>query len=380
MVVSSSVGSLQCYGTRSGSILVSVTGGMGPYGYRWSDSAETSSNRIGLSSGVYTLTITDLPANCQVTKVYEVIQPVSPLRVISNVKHICSGQSEDSGALSPFVSGGLAPYTYELLRIGGIAIGSYETVSSSILRQLRAGTYRLRLRDGLGCEVVSETSTVRSISNIEPKAAFLISTYGLVGDELVAIEVSGSSPDRLSWYVDGVCTRTSSKPDVGSNNKYRVTSFTFPVSGVHTVTMSGTWYYANANLGVPDECVYDVSQVVQIESLASSLQQSSSGQGKGSSRIFAGYLSQSTDHSSGDFNVFYSVNNMDKPLVQNMEILMYDLQGRYYGSHRYSGVRSLDDTVNFGQLGAGFYLLFLKLEGENKYMATKFFHPGTLAN
>ena len=59
---------------------------------------------------------------------------------------------------------------------------------------------------------------------------------------------------------------------------------------------------------------------------------------------------------------------------------MYDLQGRYYGSHRYSGVTRLDDTVNFGQLGAGFYLLFLKLEGENKYMATKFFHPGTLAN
>lgn len=379
MVVSSSVGSLQCYGTRSGSILVSVTGGMGPYGYRWSDSGEPSSNRIGLSSGVYTLTITDLPANCQVTKVYEVLQPLSPLRVIGSVKHICSGQSSDSGSLSPLVSGGSGVYTYELLRIGRIPSGSYETVSSSVLRQLPVGDYRLRLRDGLGCEVVSETSTIRSISNIEPKAAFLISTYGLVGDELVAIEVSGSSPNRLSWYVDGVCTRTSSKPDVGSN-KYRVTSFTFPESGVHTVTMSGTWLYPNASLGVDDECVYDVSQVVQIESLASSLQQSSSGQGKGSSRIFAGYLSQGTDYGSGDFNVFYSANNMDKPLVQDMEILMYDLQGRYYGSHRYSGVTSLDDTVNFGQLGAGFYLLFLKLEGENKYMATKFFHPGTLAN
>jgi hypothetical protein len=120
--VTSSVSASQC-GAADGSINVTVTGGVGPYSYNWSN-GQTTEDISGLTPGAYQLQITD-DQGCQI-QVYKYVQNSSPLNV--NASGSFSGCAPNGGSASVAVSGGLAPYTYQWNN--GETTSSVSTLSS----------------------------------------------------------------------------------------------------------------------------------------------------------------------------------------------------------------------------------------------------------
>lgn len=95
----------------TGTLTASVTGGIGPFSYLWSNSATTSSTTIS-GPGTYTVTVTD--ATGCVTVVNHVVDPLDDIEVIYSTQDAaCSGSC--TGALSvTSVQGATGTISYEL--------------------------------------------------------------------------------------------------------------------------------------------------------------------------------------------------------------------------------------------------------------------------
>lgn len=103
-----SVTAVTCKGAANGAITLSVSGGNPPYSYQWNDGS-TVGSRINLSSGTYTVTVTD-DSSCVKTIIRWVPQPLL-LKATGSVTAATCRFSED-GAIDISVSGGTAPYIY----------------------------------------------------------------------------------------------------------------------------------------------------------------------------------------------------------------------------------------------------------------------------
>ena len=92
-----------CNGGSTGSIDLSVSGGSGSYSYQWSNGA-TTEDLSALTSGLYTVTVTDLSTGCTATSSISVTQ--NPPTVFNNQQSICDGDSVVVGS-SVYTSTGI---------------------------------------------------------------------------------------------------------------------------------------------------------------------------------------------------------------------------------------------------------------------------------
>ena len=93
--LSSSTTDVLCNGGSTGSIDLSVSGGLGSYTYLWSNGS-TSEDIAGLSAGVYRVTVTDVTTGCTATASVSVKE--SPAIVVTNLQTICGGSSYAIGS------------------------------------------------------------------------------------------------------------------------------------------------------------------------------------------------------------------------------------------------------------------------------------------
>ena len=93
--LSSSTTDVLCNGGSTGSIDLSVSGGLGSYTYLWSNGS-TSEDIAGLSAGVYRVTVTDVTTGCTATASVSVKE--SPAIVVTNRQTICAGGSYAIGS------------------------------------------------------------------------------------------------------------------------------------------------------------------------------------------------------------------------------------------------------------------------------------------
>lgn len=98
-----------CYGGSNGAIDLSVSNGMSPYTYSWSNAA-TTQDITGLTAGSYSVTVTDNRA-CTATRTVSVSQPSFPVSISSSITDVTCGGAAD-GAISLTVNNGTAPYTF----------------------------------------------------------------------------------------------------------------------------------------------------------------------------------------------------------------------------------------------------------------------------
>ncbi len=138
ITVTSEIISADC-DQANASIKLTVVGGTKPYSYLWSNGA-TTKNISGLSSGEYTVVVTDANG-CKVEKSFE-IQLVNSftIKVDTIVGTSCYGTCD--GAASVTVTGGTPPYHYTW------ANGS----STSNINGLCGGLYGLVVEDANGCQ------------------------------------------------------------------------------------------------------------------------------------------------------------------------------------------------------------------------------------
>ena len=155
--VSGVVNASDCFGGSSGSISISVTGGTSNYTYQW-DNGSTLSQLNNLSSGDYTVTITDANS-CVLVDTFTVTQ-ASPINVSisrgsNNANNPAYFELSVNGSSA---SGGTAPYVYTWKR--EYPVGIFTNVGGgNNYTVYAAGTYSVTVVDANGCTVASNDFT-----------------------------------------------------------------------------------------------------------------------------------------------------------------------------------------------------------------------------
>ncbi len=99
---------ITCHGDENGAITVSVTGGMSPYTYSWSNGANTTSI-TGLAPGSYTLSVVDANG-CSIPPYTHTLSEPDTLLLSANVINETTIGLND-GQIQVGISGGTQPYT-----------------------------------------------------------------------------------------------------------------------------------------------------------------------------------------------------------------------------------------------------------------------------
>ena len=127
----------QCRAKNDGTISLSVSGGIKPYSYAWSNGATTSEIQ-NLEAGTYSVTVTD-SNQCQKQLSIVISEPDS-LKIESLLTQVnCFGGSD--GKIDISVFGGTQPYIYDW---------SNSATSQDIVN-LKAGIYNVNVQDAQGC-------------------------------------------------------------------------------------------------------------------------------------------------------------------------------------------------------------------------------------
>ncbi|MBD3638245.1 MAG: gliding motility-associated C-terminal domain-containing protein [Crocinitomicaceae bacterium] len=99
---------VSCFGGSDGAITTTSSGGTGAYAYNWTPSGGFDSTATGLTSGTYTVTVTDAN-NCMTSNTIVISEP-APLSVTFNAPtNVCFG---DIASVNTTISGGTGPYVY----------------------------------------------------------------------------------------------------------------------------------------------------------------------------------------------------------------------------------------------------------------------------
>ncbi|MBL4658604.1 MAG: SprB repeat-containing protein, partial [Flavobacteriales bacterium] len=195
-----------CVG-NDGTTTVNATGGALPYAYSWNTTpTQTNQTATGLSSGTYTVIVTDA-TSCTDTVTVMVSGGGGSLTATPTAANAsCTGTCNGSATAIP--ANGTAPYSY----LWDASAGSQTT---QLAIGLCAGTYSVTVTDGGGCTfdtvvVVNEPAAL-TIS-ITSSA---ISCNGGSDGSATATPGGGASPYQYNWS-DGQFTSTASGLDVGT--------------------------------------------------------------------------------------------------------------------------------------------------------------------
>ena len=139
-----------CGGTPIGKLFVTGVTGSPPYSYIWSNGA-TGSTITGLTSGAYSVTVTDSLGCSQTEGVNVVDVPQVGLGTFTAVPPSCFAAD---GSITIQITGGTTPYYYSA-STGAVAI-QYGT--SFTLSGLSAGNYLFQVTDAALCSFVAGTS------------------------------------------------------------------------------------------------------------------------------------------------------------------------------------------------------------------------------
>ncbi|MBL7787203.1 MAG: DUF11 domain-containing protein [Chitinophagales bacterium] len=133
-----------CNGGSDGTASVTASGNLSPVTYLWSNGG-TTANISGLTTGTYTVTVTE-SATCTAVTSYTVNEPTA-MGVVCTQTDVTTNSGSD-GTASVNATGGTSPYTY--------LWSSGETASS--ISGKTAGTYTVTVTDDNGCTAMCNST------------------------------------------------------------------------------------------------------------------------------------------------------------------------------------------------------------------------------
>ncbi|HPT21159.1 MAG TPA: HYR domain-containing protein [Bacteroidales bacterium] len=149
---------VSCFGTATGSFIVTGSGGYAPYDYSLDAVTYQASGTFeSLTAGDYTITIRDALLSTYIINI-TITQPLSAasVAVVSNSDVLCHGSN--TGSITVEGSGGTAPYLFK--------IGSEAYQASGTFGSLAAGDYLVTVQDANNCtgEVLVTVSQPESLA------------------------------------------------------------------------------------------------------------------------------------------------------------------------------------------------------------------------
>jgi gliding motility-associated-like protein len=176
-----------CFNTNNGTISMTVTNGVSPYTYAWSNGLGTVQNPQTVSGGNYTVTITDAN-NCSNTISTTIASP--PAIIINTVENppACGL----NGSITANVSGGNPPYNYAWNP-------NANTGNTNIADSLLGGNYWFTLTDASGCSQISNLITFASSSNLVVTATIIQPRCQAQTGSIAITPTSGVAPFTYTW-------------------------------------------------------------------------------------------------------------------------------------------------------------------------------------
>jgi gliding motility-associated-like protein len=177
---------VKCFGTATGTVSASGSGGTGPYTYLWPTLASTLSTVPNVAIGNYTCNITDAN-NCTITGSITVTQP-SSITLTSSVTAANCGQANGSASIT--ISGGTAAYTQTW------SAGSTTTVQGSVV----ANTYTVQVQDANNCiQALAVTIPNTAGPTISITSQTNVTCFGLCNGVATTSVTGGVTPYNYSW-------------------------------------------------------------------------------------------------------------------------------------------------------------------------------------
>lgn len=209
ITISETISEITCLGNTDGAIDITITGGVGPYTYSWSN-GETTKDISGLAPGDYTVTVTDTGnGNATKSETFTIDPGFYVLEGANNNSKDVGCTYDSDGTLNIVITAGHGPYTYEWIDENGNIVGT-----SSNVADITAGTYTLNVsgfsNDDNQC-FVTETIIVEEPAPIFTVTAD-ITAVGCNGDSDGAIDLTVSSPSnnppiKYDWLTTGENTQ-----------------------------------------------------------------------------------------------------------------------------------------------------------------------------
>jgi len=251
IIISANIDSAYCGNT--GSIDVSVVGGVAPYTYLW-DNDSTTADMSNLAAGDYILTLTD-DSLCVETFTATVVNAGGTADVdITNILNVaCWGDS--TGSAMAVMASGVSPFNYQW---DDPLLQQTQTASN-----LSAGTYIVIVSDAYGC---AGTDTVIISSPQTNVSAYIIdfptSCYGGSNGYAQVYTSGGTSPYTYSWpgsqvdssYVTGFAAGNYTLTITDNNNCISLENFS--VSEPSGMTISSELEISSDYYGIIDLTVY----------------------------------------------------------------------------------------------------------------------------
>ena len=222
---------VKCFGTSTGTVSASGSGGTLPYTYLWPALSSTLATVNNVAIGTYTCQITDAN-NCVINPTIAVTQP-SSVTLTSAVTPANCNQSNGSATVTP--GGGTPGYTYTWSPVAS---------NTNSVGSIPAGTYTVFVRDANAC-TYTLTSTVPNLSG--PAIAITgftnVSCFGGNNGAAMAQATGGTGTLTYSW-----------------NNGQNTPAGTNLNAAVHTVTVTDqSGCKASTSINITQPAVLTVS-------------------------------------------------------------------------------------------------------------------------
>jgi len=233
-------------GDGTGSINVSVTGGVSPISYSWSNGA-TTQDLSGLHAGNYTLTATGANG-CSATRVFTVINQTGSFQYNGQVvsPEVCGNAM---GSISISYTGGTLPISF--LWNNGL--------TSQNLSNLISGSYSVQITDANGCLISSQNINVTNTSgNLLVTAPVIVNEVCNNLSGSIEITTTGGSGNYTYLWNNGATTEDLTGLSAGTytcmvrddnNCAYPVSATIINSSGTLAVTISNVTNAVCGNLG-----------------------------------------------------------------------------------------------------------------------------------
>ncbi|MFY9309867.1 MAG: choice-of-anchor L domain-containing protein [Bacteroidia bacterium] len=236
---------ITCNGAGNGSASAVASGGTAGYTYLWQPGAQTSASVNNLTSGTYSLTVTD-QKGCTTNGFVTVTEP-SPLNVSFVSQKNVSCKNGNDGTVSASVLGGTPAYSFSW---------SNGAVTPQI-SNLTAQTYTVSITDNSGC------TATNSVTITEP-AAFVgiavsstnVSCFGVMDGSVSSTPSGGTAPYSYIWLPGSMTTQNV--PNLGAGTYTVTVRDTLGCQATNSATISQPSQLVlvttsvNADCGVPN--------------------------------------------------------------------------------------------------------------------------------
>ena len=207
-------------GQSNGTAGITVTGGVLPLSYVWTNNVSTTNTANNLPALDYTVTVSDANG-CSATVTVSVISPNAPVLSLTNTTpETCD---LGNGAINVAAAGGVLPLTYAWTN------GVSNTNAAS---NLNGGNYTVTVTDNNGCSDQLSITVDEFGSPTIAQQAVMPATCGIDNGNISTIAANGTQPYVFTWT--GAVSTTASAIDLAAG------SYTITVTDANSCASSVT--------------------------------------------------------------------------------------------------------------------------------------------